>query len=161
MARPKKQRFFEGYPLPDNLYPDPARRAGKWKYIRPDGTSYTFTATIQEAIQAATDANLDRGETNRPTVIPQKNTLPYHTEQFIAWRESTDEKLKANGKSWKDRKNYVRKFAKEIGVSLPQRLEHKPIQDWWEALSYHGQHNRRPLLMNLHDKDYRLFIIFN
>ena len=61
MARPKKQRTFEGVVLADWLYADNKGRAGYWRYRRPDMSFKTFPAgDVHQANKIAEHNNASR-----------------------------------------------------------------------------------------------------
>ena len=76
--RPKKPRFLDGVQLADNLYPDPRKRPGFYRYCRPDGSMRTFQApTVLEANASAEAANIDRDSVDPENPALRRNQVAY------------------------------------------------------------------------------------
>ncbi|MFT7561343.1 MAG: integrase [Flavobacteriales bacterium] len=139
MSRPRKPRIFEDTKLADNLYPDPNRRAGKWRYVRPDGTSKIFSAeTIHEANQLAEAANAER-DTYCPTPVVEQGLtiIGGLVEDYISKRLRDDPELR-KARSWANRAYALRKFGRELDMP-PTKLKRVHITSWWDGLTYNQQ----------------------
>lgn len=143
MSRPAKPRLFDGVLLPDNLYPDARKRENYWRYLKPDGKWKIFSATLDDAVRMAGEANALRHEVVLG-VNPANDraSLIYHVERYIAWRQEYDPALKEKA-SWSNRCNLLRSFAKDFTGVHVATLTLPVLRTWWERLSYHSQHNRR------------------
>lgn len=152
MARPKSRRTLsDGTELPENLYPKTKYRLDQWLYKKPDGCFRSFTASVDEAIALATQANQVRGS-HQPIAGKSKRAksldldrLPHQAEQYFKWRATTDPDV-VRETTWHQRQNYIREFSKDLShVPLPKlTLQH--LRKWWEPMGYHQQHARRPEL---------------
>ena len=143
MPRPKRPRYVDGELLPDNLYPDPRKRPGYWRYVRPDGTNKIFRATFAEAKNAAIEANQLRDTPiTINKAIPVRDAISTHVDRYIKWREEYDPKLKGK-ESWRNRCYAMRGFAKHFTETKINHLTLANLRPWWEALGYHQQHSRR------------------
>lgn len=136
--RPKKPRLVDGIPLADNLYPDPRKRPGYWRYLRPDGSSKTFQATtVEDANRLAEEANALRGQ-DLPVDRrrPAREATAYHVPQYVAYQERLNPGLKKK-RSWDNVRYALNQFAE----SFPHlsTLTHERIRDWWDGLTYHQQ----------------------
>src|SRR5690554_6142241 len=104
MARPKKNRAFNGVKLEDNLYPDNRGREGHWRYKRPDGTFRHFTAESVDAANYIARHNNER----RDSYVPARpkagrfGTLAHYVDDFISYRERQSPDLKTK-RSWRNR----------------------------------------------------------
>jgi len=136
--RPKKPRFIDGVQLADNLYPDNKKRAGRYRYKRPDGSYKGFaTESVEEANMIAEDANSKRHidlPVERRT--PLRDQLAFHVPQYIEYQEKINPDLKRK-KSWGNRRYALHQFKD----SFPQLrdLTHQGIRSWWDELTYHQQ----------------------
>ncbi|SEG14004.1 tyrosine-type recombinase/integrase [Marinobacterium lutimaris] len=139
MVRPKKDRFFNGIKLEDNLYPDNRGRDGHWRYMRPDGTFRHFNAeTTEAANQIASHNNARRENYTGPKKRgSQFGTLAHYVDEFIDHREEQSPDLKAKG-SWQNRCYALRQFTRTITKPLA-RLTRADIDTWWTTLSHHQQ----------------------
>lgn len=143
MARPPKQRLFDGQPLPDNLYPDSRKRAGHWRYRKPDGKYRTFKADTAEAIRLATEANKHRDKAVQlQRKIPDRSSLAFHIARFIDWRKSYDPTLEQKA-SWRNRCGHMQNFGEDFTHTAIGKITLDALRPWWEALTYHQQHARR------------------
>lgn len=143
MARPPKPRLFDGVQLPDNLYPDPRKRADHWSYVRPDGSKKTIKADLQTAIALAIEANqLAANLEKRKAAPPARDSIARYVEEFIVYRENMAPALKSKT-SWTNYQGYLRGFAREFSSTAIHMLELRPIVAWWEELSAHAQRSRR------------------
>lgn len=142
MARPRKPREVDGTLLADNLYTDPKKRHGYWRYVRPDGSSRTFQAkTVAEANRIAESNNVRRNEPRYTGAgNPARDSLLYHIPEYVKYREKQDPKLKAK-QSWQNRKGLLYGFAKTMDLPL-NMIERDVIKTWWETLTYHQQKAR-------------------
>jgi len=144
VPRPKKPRHFAEELLADNLYPDSKKRYGYWRYVRPDGTSRTFTAqTVKEANAIAEEAN-DCRDTYIPSKPEQQDrqTFAFHLPYYFEEREDDDPGLKKK-QSWQNRKNRLKQFCREFDT--PTNLTtFDDIKDWWRTLTHAQQGSRRP-----------------
>lgn len=143
MGRPPKPRIVDGVELPPNLYLDPKKRAGYWRYIRPDGTEKIFQAELPEAVRLANEANaMADGLAKRKQAPPTRDSLARYVEEYIIYREGMAPKLKAKT-SWKNYSGYLRSFARDFAATPVHLLELRPIVSWWEKLTAHAQRSRR------------------
>lgn len=149
MTRPKKSRLHDGLQLPDNLYPDPRKRRNFWLYLKPDNSKKIFQAeSTAQAIEIAEEANALRDTIKSPTApraikTPDHAAIAYWVERFILWRENYDQKVTGQAK-WPDKCSAMRTFAKTFSHLKINTLTLDVLRPWWEALTHHGQHNRRP-----------------
>lgn len=143
MGRPPKPRLFDGVQLPDNLYPDPRKRADHWQYVRPDGTKKTIKADLATAVKLAQEANaLASNLAKRQAAPPERDSIARYVEEYIVYREGMAPKLKQKT-SWKNYQGYLRSFSREFSTTPVHMLELKPIVTWWEELTPHAQRSRR------------------
>ncbi|BBM00480.1 tyrosine-type recombinase/integrase [Microbulbifer sp. GL-2] len=146
MARPKKTRMWGDTPLPENLYPDCRERENYWRYRRPDLTDKVFTATLEDAIRMAEQANAQRGtttEVDRKSVkAPDRASFAYHATRYIEWRMENDPHL-SNKASWRNRCNALKRFGEDFEATPIHKAKLTDLRKWWESLSYHQQHARR------------------
>ena len=120
MARPKKQRTFEGVVLADNLYADNKGRAGYWRYFRPNRTFKTFPASdVHLANKIAEHNNATRDQMPKTNSPSAKGTLAAFVGEFILHRETQSPNLKALD-SWRNRKYSLAQFCKQITRPLAQ-----------------------------------------
>ena len=141
MARPKKQRTFEGVVLADWLYADSRCRAGYWRYRRPDMSFKTFPASdVHQANKIAKHNNLSRDLMPVVSDPSIRGTLAAHLPEFILHRE-TQSPVLISKDSWKNRKYQLASFAKEIVRPLAQ-LRRSEIMHWWDVLTPHQQKAR-------------------
>lgn len=142
MARPRKPLSADGVVLPKNLYRDPKGREGYWRYKRPDGKFKTIRLPINEAIALAEECN-KAGTIAQETRIPQRDSIEFLVENFIAYRENIDPKLSSK-QSWKNRKGYLRQFGTKFAHTSSRNLKLLPIQTWWDSLTGNAQRSRKP-----------------
>lgn len=143
MARPIKPRIFDGIELPAGLYPDAKKRAGFWRYIRPDGSAKTFEADTQEAVRLATEANAMAATVKKhKQAPPARESIARHVNEYIAYRVDMAPVLK-NKTSWENYQGYLHQFAREFSDTPVHMLELRPIVAWWEKLTPHAQRSRR------------------
>lgn len=143
MARPTKPRVFDGVVLPENLYEDARKRSDYWRYLKPDGKFKTFKAPLDEAIRLAKEANQLRDLPHHiEKALPARDSISYHAEKYIVWREEYDPTL-AKKDSWVNRRNQIKAFAKEFANTSIKNITLHTLRSWWEGFSYHQQHNRR------------------
>lgn len=116
-----------------NLYPDNKGRDGFYRFKRMDGKFKTFQAdSLEEANRLA-----DEAATHEPEVIrggtPARDSLAFYLPQYIAYRESIDEKL-ANAPrtegSWYNRRLKMAAFARHFNGPV-RRIKHQDIRAWW------------------------------
>ncbi|WP_444891236.1 tyrosine-type recombinase/integrase [Microbulbifer sp. DLAB2-AA] len=144
MARPKKPRMVGDTLLPDNLYPDSRGRENYWRYRRPDLTDKVFSASLEEAIRMAEQANAQRGMKveRKPAKAPDRASFAYHAARYIDWRVENDPRL-SNKSSWRNRCNALKRFGEEFEVIPIHKAKLADLRKWWESLTYHQQHARR------------------
>lgn len=144
MARPKKPRMVGDTLLPDNLYPDSRGRENYWRYRRPDLTDKVFSATLEEAIRMAEQANTKRGIKleRKPVKAPDRASFAYHAQRYIDWRIENDPRL-PNKASWHNRCNALKRFGEDFEVIPIHKAKLADLRKWWESLTYHQQHARR------------------
>lgn len=141
MARPKKQRIFEGVVLTDHLYADSRGREGYWRYCRPDETFKTFPAgDVHLANKIAEHNNLSRDQMPKKAELTTKGTLAAHVDDYILDQESKSPSL-VEKDSWRNRKYSLRQFCRQTVRPLVQ-LERKEIMYWWDSLTAHQQKSR-------------------
>lgn len=132
--RPKKPRYQDGVLLADNLYPDPRRRLGYWRYHRPDGRFKTFqAASVAEANRQAEEANAVREHyTPAERPIPKRDQLAFHVPLYTHYRERLNPQLSSK-QSWTNRKYAIDQFAREF----PQisHITTNGIRTWWDDLT--------------------------
>ena len=141
MARPKKQRTFEGVVLADHLYKDNKGRAGYWRYCRPDGTFKTFPASdVHLANKIAEHNSASRDLMPKANNPSDRGTLAAYVGEFVLHREIQSPNLKALD-SWRNRKYSLAQFCKQITQPLA-KLKRTEIMHWWDTLSPHQQKAR-------------------
>lgn len=124
----KKDRFYNGVKLADNLYP--GHKDGYWRYRRPDRTFKRFQATVGEANLFAEDANERRG-----SYRIDRTTMLYAVERYIAYHLGQYPSDR-NKESWKNRAYAMRAFAREF----PNRaVTERQIWSWWDTLTHSQQ----------------------
>lgn len=137
MARPKKQRYYDGVTLVDNLYPDPKKRLGKWQYRRPDGSVKIFSAdTVREANEIATQANLNVESFSlekKSTAENQLTIIGSLVEDYLVYRERVSPDLRS-ARSWSNRVYALRQFGREFRLP-PNRTKRQHILNWWDTLT--------------------------
>lgn len=140
-----KQRFFNGVPLVDNLYPDNRKRPGRWRYRWLDGSFQNFKAeTPQEANAFAIEANQVRQQ--RPQEEAPENALPYWAIKYIEHRESLDPSLVGRSAWVRRNRAAIRQFAKQFSGVPVFQLSLKHIRPWWDSLTGNAQRNKKPEL---------------
>ncbi|WP_445365555.1 tyrosine-type recombinase/integrase [Microbulbifer sp. ANSA001] len=144
MARPKKPRMWGDTLLPDNLYPDPRGRENYWRYRRPDLRDKVFTASLEDAIRMAEQANAQRGKqvARKPIKVPDRASFAYHAIGYIEWRTENDPRLPSKA-SWRNRCNALKRFGEAFGAIPIHKAKLADLRKWWESLTYHQQHARR------------------
>jgi hypothetical protein len=149
VARPKKDRYFNGVKLEDNLYIGIKQRKNHYRYIRPDGTARFFTAnTVHQANERARQANAKREGYQSIRVAKTKPTMMLDfIEEYIPYRETHSPRLKTK-ESWRDRCYKLRKFGREMTLPF-SRLARNHIVEWWEGLTYYQQKARHAELRKL------------
>ena len=142
MARPKKDRFYQGTKLEDHLYPDNKGREGYWRYRRPDLSFKTFHASTPEAANAIARHNNERRESfsSERKSSPTFGTLAHYVKPYIAYREEQSPDLKSKD-SWTRRIYSLNQFTKTITKPIP-RITRDDIQMWWDTLTGHQQRQR-------------------
>ena len=137
-----KERFFNGIPLVDNLYPDNRKREGHWRYRWPDGSMQNFKAkSVQEANAFAIEANQVREQ--RPQEDAPESALPFWAEKYIEHREAIDPTLR-NKAAWASRNRAaIRQFAKQFSGIPVSILSLKHIRPWWDELTGNAQRNKK------------------
>ncbi|WKD48979.1 tyrosine-type recombinase/integrase [Microbulbifer spongiae] len=131
-------------PLPDNLYPDPRQRENYWRYRRPDGSNKIFSASLEDAVRMAEQANIHREENlNRKLAkVPDRASFVHHAARYIDWREQNDPRLPSKA-SWRNRCNALKRFSKDFEAIPIHKAMLSDLRKWWESLTYHQQHSRR------------------
>lgn len=143
MARPPKPRIVDGVELPPNLYTDPAKRAGYWRYRRRDGSDRIFQADLAEAIRLANEANaMADNLAKRKAAPPERDSLARYVEEYVVYREGMAPALKAKT-SWQNYQGYLRSFARDFAATPVHLLELRPIVEWFGKLTPHAQRSRR------------------
>lgn len=138
MARPKKPRVLDGIVLVDNLYPDPARRIGVYRYLQPAGTFKTFRAeSVEEANALAADANSNRDYEPVLSKIPRES-IAYQIPLYINWRQAQDKRM-VGKPSWENRKGALRAFGRHFQDIPLCRLDWMRLKTWWEDLTFYQQ----------------------
>ena len=140
---PRKPRIIEGLQLPENLYQHPRKQTGRWRYKQPDSSWYYFDAPIVAAIAAAETLNESRSISEKPKAPkPGRLSFQKHIEEFAAEREKRDPSL-ASKASWKDRKGYLKKLAKDFAHTTVNRVTMLELQAYWDKFTGHAQRARR------------------
>ena len=137
----KKQRFFDGILLAENLYEDSRKRVGYWRYRRPDRSFKTFSASdVFLANKIAEHNNTLRDPTPTKNNPNTNGTLAAYIDEFILYRETQNPNLKEAG-SWRNRKYALAQFGRHIVRPLAQ-LKRADIMHWWDVLTPHQQKAR-------------------
>ncbi|MFA0812657.1 tyrosine-type recombinase/integrase [Microbulbifer epialgicus] len=144
MARPRKPRMWGDTPLPDNLYPDARKRENYWRYCLPDGRYRVFSASLEDAMRMAIEANAVRGEgiKRKPAKVPDRSSFAYHAIRYIEWRTENDPRLPSKA-SWRNRCNALKRFGEAFEATPIHKAQLADLRKWWESLTYHQQHARR------------------
>lgn len=139
-----KQRYFNGVPLVDHLYPDNRKRTGWWRYRLPDNKDVYFQAeSVQEANTYAIEANEERDKSRQPADESPETALPYWAERYIEHREAMDPNL-INKSSWvKRNRAAIRQFADQFSGTPIFMLSLKHIRPWWDLLTGNAQRNKK------------------
>lgn len=141
MGRPPKPRIVDGVQLVEFLHRDPKGRPGYWRYQRPDGSWKTFqadTAADANALAAEANSARDRLPAAAQRGGPDRVSIAYHVEKFIARRERMDPGL-PDKEHWRNRRGALRGFAATFAHTPIHRLTRAQILAWWESLTYHQQ----------------------
>ncbi|WP_295802176.1 tyrosine-type recombinase/integrase [uncultured Microbulbifer sp.] len=140
MVRPKKPRIIDGIELVDNLYPDPRKRPGYYRYRRADGSDKLFQAeTVAEANRIATEANALRDTAiATPARVPGRQQLGFHVPGYIAYQERLNPALTGK-KSWDNRVYALHQFAEQFSGTPVGHITWQQISTWWDGLTYNQQ----------------------
>ncbi|WP_299943667.1 tyrosine-type recombinase/integrase [uncultured Microbulbifer sp.] len=140
MARPKKPRIVDGVELVDNLYPDPRKRPGYYRYLRADGSNKIFKASsVVEANKIASDANTIRDIIVPPTThSPSRQQLAYHIPLYIAYQQRLNPLLR-DKKSWKNQVYALNQFAEQFNKFNLGQIAWVNISNWWDELTFNQQ----------------------
>jgi len=125
-----------GQPLPDNLYADPRKRPGIYRYRRPDGTYKQVRATYAVAVRMAEEANAARN-------APERSLIAW-VEAWICECEADEPALRSR-RAWVERSSLLRGFARSFANIPPSRLSVAALAPWWSGLTYDQQHGRRDM----------------
>lgn len=142
MARPKKDRFFQGTKLEDYLYPDNKGREGYWRYRRPDLSFKTFHAATIEAANSIAQHNNERRDSfsTEKQASPKFGTFAHYVPMYIKYREEQSPDLKSKS-SWQRRIYSIHQFTKIMTKPLSQ-ISRDDLQAWWDTLTGHQQRQR-------------------
>lgn len=132
MARPRKDSDLRE----PNLYRDPRKREGFYRYKRPDGSFKTFKAADDS------EAELIASHNNAERHIPRgdrrlaRTEIAFHVPLYIAHREREDVTLTRKS-SWKNRKGALAAFGKHFDTTPVNELVWQHLDTWWLTLTYH------------------------
>lgn len=140
MVRPKKPRIVDGVELVENLYPDPRKRPGYYRYRRADGTDKIFQARdVHRANEIAKSANA-----NRDTIVVKESRgvgrrhLAYHVPLYIDYQQQLNPSLKGK-RSWKNRIYALHQIAEHFRALPLGGITWAHISQWWDDLTYNQQ----------------------
>lgn len=131
MARPRQNDLST-----PNLYRDPRKRKGYYRYKRPDGSFKTFQAESDEQAEAWA------AETNTTRHLPReqrkalRTAVAFHVPRYIAHREAEDKGL-LKKQSWQNRCGALKGFGKHFSQTPITELTWSHINHWWQGLTYH------------------------
>jgi len=123
-----------GKPLPHNLYNDPKGRPGVYRYRKPDGSFRLVRLPYAKAVEAARAANARR--------IAPEGSLPYWVAQYRQWCVDREPPIESR-RGWSERQKQLEAWADDWQHVQPIALTVPTLADWWDALTYDQQHNRR------------------
>ncbi|WP_444908802.1 phage integrase Arm DNA-binding domain-containing protein [Microbulbifer sp. TRSA005] len=144
MARPKKSHIWGDIPLPENLYPDARGGEKYWRYRRPDPKDKVFSASPEEAIRMAEQANTQRGlkVERKPAKAPDRASFTYHAACYIDWHIENYQRL-SNKSIWRNHCSALKRFVGDFEAISIHKAKLVDLRKWWESLTYHQQHAHR------------------
>lgn len=129
--------------MPNNLYQHPRKEPNRWRYRQQDESWYYFDAPTTDAIAAAEQLNQDRQNHEKPKQPkPGRLSFTRHVDEFIKERENRDPSLQQK-QSWRDRRGYLRKLAKDMQHTTINRVTLMDLQKYWDSFSGNAQRSRR------------------
>lgn len=130
-----------GEPLPRNLYNHQRFKPNAYRYRRADGTFITLHGSCEQAVAYAVSKNSEREERIRKS----RFTFSVWAEHYIRYVNENDH-VRASQVTWHIQKKSIKEFCLHFKNLPTHDASAGKLVTWWDSLTHHQQHLRRPSL---------------